>query len=355
VTFRYIAAYFVEGLQSLSEAPILLYEDQDGKKVHLTSHAHEGLDRIATVRSIAHVILTGMFQGKTGISNEFASQVSAAKEDRIRQYGPNAAFLVAEATHEQDAASIGQITPSDDREFYLAWPDGNFKDEIEKRHKPFLDQSLAFLAFAMPSVSGFEAVGNCIVADHSRGKPLYVLAPSFGRVRVSVPNPIPAEGPEQYATLFRHSAELEQFQTSFRLSAGSALNARDNLRSFVFAFTALESFLNKLFSEHKERLLKKEHLSPKSKAYINGIDKRRQDEGRTKDDYPVAYKFVLVASFLGLDKLDDTIKEFDATVGDRNDIAHGREFAEDALPVAKVRNWLGELVRLHVVRVEPHS
>ena len=65
MTFRYIAAYFVEGLQSLSEAPILLYEDQDGKKVHLTSHAHEGLDRIATVRSIAHVILTGMFQGKT--------------------------------------------------------------------------------------------------------------------------------------------------------------------------------------------------------------------------------------------------------------------------------------------------
>jgi hypothetical protein len=62
------------------------------------------------------------------------------------------------------------------------------------------------------------------MADHPSGKPLYVL--SFGMTaRGSVSSPIPADGPELFATLFQHSAELENFQTAFRLFAGSASNA----------------------------------------------------------------------------------------------------------------------------------
>jgi hypothetical protein len=42
---------------------------------------------------------------------------------------------------------------------------------------------------------------------------------------------------------------LETFQTTFRLLAGSASNARDNLRAFLFAFTALEVFVGKFSNQ----------------------------------------------------------------------------------------------------------
>ena len=352
--FRYIAAYLVEGLQGPTNGLLSLYSDAaQGKKVYLTGHSHEGLHHIDTVHTIAYIILTSLFHGKTWDLNEFASHVSTTTQDRVRRYGPNAAFLVVEASHEEEAASIGRIEQSEDRDFCLALPNG-FRDAVETRHKIFLDQSQAFLSFAMPSVSGFEAVGSCIVADHPSGKPLYVLTAS-ATARPTLSSPIPADGPERFATLFQHSAELEHFKTAFQLSAGSASNARDNLRAFLFAFTALDSFLCRFFKKYKQRLLRhrKDNLAPTIQTYVEGIEQRREDQGRTGDDYPLAYKFALIASYLDFNNLDQIVDEFDDVTEHRIAIAHGYDFNEAALPTAKARNWLGELVRLHMARKDP--
>ena len=196
----------------------------------------------------------------------------------------------------------------------------------------------------MPSVTGFEETGSCIVADHPSGKPLYVLSASMiGRLSVS--SPIPENGPEQFATLFQHSAELDNFQTVFRLSAGSASNARDNLRAFLFAFTALEVFVGKCIHWYKTQLqgLTERDHSSKIHTYLERLRQR-------KEEHVLSYKFALIASFLALDNLDETITKFDQAKKCRNDIVHGDPFDEAALPIAKVRNWLGELVRLHLAR-----
>jgi hypothetical protein len=349
---RYIVAYRVEGLES-PEAPVLLYsDDEQGKKVVLTGHTYEGLHHIATGHTIADMLLTGIFQEKTWNRNEFAGRVSMTEQDRIRRYGPNTAFLVVEASYAENPASIGQMVQPNNCEFYVAIANSS-QDEVEKRHKLFLNQSQAFLAFTMPDINGFEEAGTCIMGNHPNGELLYVRTVSVGRPRLIVSNRISTGGPERYASFFRHATELDEFRTTFRLSVGSALNPQDNLRSFVFAFNALESFVKEFFKQNRKRLLKKENLSLRIKTYIEEIEKRREDERRIKDDFPLKYKFALIASFLALDKLDETMEEFDAAVQERNAIAHGfREFDEDALPIAKVRNWLYELVRLHVVRLE---
>jgi hypothetical protein len=56
---------------------------------------------------------------------------------------------------------------------------------------------------------------------------------------------------------------------------------------------------------------------------------------------------------LALDNLDENIAKFDQAKKCRNDIVHGEPFDEAALPIAKVRNWLGELMRLHLAREDP--
>jgi hypothetical protein len=300
--FRYTVAYLVEGLQGPSNGPLLLYSDAaQGKKISLTGNAHESWNHIDTVHTIANITLTAMFQGKVWDLNDFASHVSATTQERVRRYGDKSAFLVVEASHEEDGARIGAIGQSDAREFCLAFANG-FRDEVEPRHKTFLDQSQAFLSFAMPSVSGLQLAGSCIVADHPSGKPLYVMTASMS-ARPTLSAPIPAEGLDLFASLFRNSAKLEDFQTAFQLFAGSAANVRDNLRAFLFAFTALDSFLSRFFKKYKQRLLqhRKDNLSPVIKTYVEEIEQRREKQGRTEDDHPnVQRRYVGSAPFISV-------------------------------------------------------
>ena len=123
---------------------------------------------------------------------------------------------------------------------------------------------------------------------------------------------------------------------------------RPNLQAFLFAFTALEVFVGKCIHWYKTQLqgLTERDHSPKIHTYLKRLRQR-------KEEHVLSYKFALIASFLALDNLDETITKFDQAKKCRNDIVHGDPFDEAALPIDKVRNWLGELMRLHLARVDP--
>jgi hypothetical protein len=77
--------------------------------------------------------------GETGDPIKLGPHLAETQQDRSRRYGDNAAFLVLEASHEADAASIGTIGQSEDRDYCLAIANG-FKDTTREKHKHFLDQ-----------------------------------------------------------------------------------------------------------------------------------------------------------------------------------------------------------------------
>jgi hypothetical protein len=348
LTFRYIAAYLVEGLQKPAGGDLRLYSDAaQGKNVFLTDNTHEHWNHIDFAQGFSGRLLDFAIGGLDFDPNHFARYRSANYEERVRRYGDISAFLVVEASHVEDGARIGPIRQSDKHDFCLAWPPDGFMDGVKATHKPFLDQSLAFLTFAMPSVSGFERVGGCIVADHPSGKPLYVLNVSMcGRGIGS--SPIPADGSKLFRTLFQrqHSGGLDYLQTTLRRSAASTLNARDNLLAFLLAFTALDSFVSEFSKEYKEQLrqYRKGNLSPPAEICLKDIERLRSK---------TECKFVLIASYLGFKQLDKIAVEFHDATKCRNDIAHGDPFNEAALPTTKVREWLGELMRLHLARLNP--
>jgi hypothetical protein len=124
------------------------------------------------------------------------------------------------------------------------------------------------------------------------------------------------------------------------------------LRAFLFAFTALEVLINKVFRDHEQTLLvyRNGKLPSALELHVGQIEQRMREQGRAADDYPLAYKFSLVAGFLGVSDVDQVVREFDVANGRRNAIVHGRPFDEATLPTAKVRKYLGELVRLYVAR-----
>jgi hypothetical protein len=356
LTFRFISAYLVEGLQPPVGGPQVIHSNAaQGKKVLLTDHSYEGFDHICAVHTIAKIILTSMFQGKIWHFNQFRTYVSTTAQERRQHYGPNAAFLVVEASHEEEASCVGTIGESDLRDFCLALPNG-FRDAVEIRHKAFLEKSKAFLSFGMPSVVGLLDAGSCILANHPSGKPLYILTSSMS-ARPTLSAPIAANSLEGLEAFFTDTESLN-FESVMKLSADSISNRRDNLRAFLFAFTALDAFLRAFFKQHKQVLLlhRKAGLSPAVQKYAEEIEQRREQQGRTEDDYPIAYKFALSASYLGCRNLDQTVDEFgELTKTHRIALTHGYDFDEAALPTAKVRELLGELMRLQVARQDPQA
>jgi hypothetical protein len=229
LTFRFISAYLVEGLQPPTAGPILLYSDAS-QKVLLTDNSYEAFHHFDTVGTINYITATSIFHARVWDFSQFRTYVSARTQERLQHYG-GGAFLIVEASHKEEAASIGMIGQSDERDFCCARPNG-FRDKVEAMHKEFLEQSQAFVAFAMPSVVGFQDVGSCILANHPSGKPLYILSAKMSAMP-TLATPIPADGPELCTKLFTHSTTLADFQTVFRLSAGSASNRRDNLRAVL--------------------------------------------------------------------------------------------------------------------------
>jgi len=89
----------------------------------------------------------------------------------------------------------------------------------------------------------------------------------------------------------------------------------------------------------------KDH-SPKIYAHLERL--RREEK-----EHALSYKFARVSSYLALDNLDEIIDEFDRANRCRNDIVHGNDFDESTFPTAKVRTWLGELVRLRMELEDP--
>jgi hypothetical protein len=100
---------------------------------------------------------------------------------------------------------------------------------------------------------------------------------------------------------------------------------------------------------------RKDNLSPIIKTYVEEIEQRREKQGRTEDDHPIAFKFALIASFLGFGDLYEAVDEFDDMTRHRNAIAHGYDFDEATLPTVKVWILLCQLVRLHLARLTKYN
>jgi hypothetical protein len=338
----------IEGLQAPRGGTKEIYSDEAlGKKVFLTDRSAAIWDHFDRAQSLAYSILTTSLGISTLDANSVSARLSGAREERLRKSSSQSAFLVIEAAYLTRGDRLGLAGRSVLGNFGLALPNG-FREEVEEKHQPFFQQAQSFLYFAFPSVSGLILMGDCIVADHPKGYPLYVLT-SSASARSSLNYPIPVETEEEFellTALFRRSDDLQIFRSTFQLFAGSATNIRDNLRAFLFAFTALESFLVTFFKRHKQRLFqhRKDAISPEISKYVEDIEKRREDQGRTDDSLPIAYRFALIASYLQLESIAERADKFDDVVDKRNAIAHGYAYNEATLPTAQVWELLGQLV-----------
>lgn len=151
LAFRYIQAYLIEGLQAPRGGAKEVYSDEAlGKKVFLTDRSAAIWDHFDRAQSLAYSIVTTIVGIGTLDANSVSARLSEAREERLRKFNVQSAFLVIEAAYLTRGERLGLAGRSVWGNFGLALPNG-FREEVEAKHKPFFQQAQSFLYFAFPS------------------------------------------------------------------------------------------------------------------------------------------------------------------------------------------------------------
>ena len=180
------------------------------------------------------------------------------------------------------------------------------------------------------------------------GKPLYSFTMRAGRAKAIVSKPINEKNENEITKLIGLSTNNKQFKTPFRLFTQSLETTQDELRSFTSAWSALEIFTNKVFSSYEEKFIA--NIADDHNSHgVNQFLIRIKDV--MKDKYRLTDKFSLIASYLS-DNVEKDLELFKSMKGLRDDISHGKEFDEDALPVEDARKLVAKYLKSHMLSTE---
>ena len=178
-----------------------------------------------------------------------------------------------------------------------------------------------------------------------KDKPLYSFTMQGGRARVITSRPINDVEENEIAKIIGLSVNNQQLKTPFRLFTQSLEFTQDELRSFISAWTALEIFTNKVFSSYEEKFIG--NIADDHGTHgVNQFLTRIKDV--MKDKYRLSDKFALIASFLS-DEIEKDMELFKSMKNLRDDISHGKEFNEEALPVENARKLVAKYLKSHML------
>jgi hypothetical protein len=181
-----------------------------------------------------------------------------------------------------------------------------------------------------------------IVGDDGRG-----IIPFSSSTVVEIVNldPLADEAPNRVEQCY--SRLNTDFGTVSRLLKLSLETDKDNLRSFLFGWTGIETFVNKVFPSYDDKLFSKllEEPGPEAElrhSYVKRI--RTVMEGK----YRLADKFTLVALSLCPADADADIRVFCTAYKKRCALTHGGKIGEAELPTERVRGLLMKYLQLHL-------
>ncbi len=121
----------------------------------------------------------------------------------------------------------------------------------------------------------------------------------------------------------------------------------DNFKSFIYAWSAFEIFINKIFPKYNDNLISRfQELSTATglRQYL----KRVSDVMR--DKYTLVIKLSVISIFIEGDNETDDIDKFKEIKKIRDKIFHGEDIEEDSLPIRELQLLFEKYFRSHITR-----
>jgi hypothetical protein len=339
--YKYTAIFSIKGLKL-----------PDGNsEVSLIDEPKSDLNVILTTDSDPHTfeldlslaIMNLIFRGK--ISEDILEQrlkifVDEMKVNRKNKYGKNPFLVITFYGDDLD------FNPKHLEKFgnYFISIDEIDKEKLQNIFEKKITAVLNAIILISNSVFKIEKLNNAIVFISSDNELYFPYNISAGIVSAYISKPL---NPDQIEEIWKTYNKLESdvsLESIQRLNEDSTLT-NDRLRSFLFAWMALEIFIHKVFSIYESKIFSmvlKENQAEIRRKFIERIKEVM------KDKYRLADKFSAISVLLSPSTSEVDLQIFKDVKKIRDSFTHSGLIDEDELPTEKIRSILNKYLRLHL-------
>lgn len=354
VRYQHTIVYWIKGIR--------LPKDEDNRDVVIS--AQEKFRAILTNNpdsyclendrkdAVANLILNKVY-GRVDLEtfNKYLADVSGQiTELRRKEFLGGPYFvLVKEGTadkilqsHEQEledfVVCFDQIDEEDVREYQL-------EEGIRTESKPYILNALSAVVLTTRGViEGLKKASDSVVFFREDGKPVYSYV-FWTSVNAFLCIGIGTEDINSIAELYENLDADRKLERVSQLLISSLETEDDILRSFLFAWTALEILINKTFTVYENQFIQELSGGDYPKARSQYLDRIRTV---MKDKYRLTDKFALITSLLCPKDADRDIFSFEEAKKTRDKLSHGQDFDEAGLPVYSIQYLVQKYLRLHI-------
>jgi hypothetical protein len=269
-----------------------------------------------------------------------ANKLKEFRESRKRRFGTGPYLVLVREDNVEAFSPRYEIETKD----FVVWHDGGPKVPLREVSTPHVLAALTALAVAAQDVSGIDQVSDTLVFFREDGKPVYsyTLSMTGGP---SVLRAISEEALESVTSWYQTISQDPQLERVSRLLVTSLQTKGDKLRSFLFAWAAIEILINKTFGVYEERFFKELNNGEYPEArrqYLRRVRSVMSSKYRPTD------KFALIASLLCPEDADEDVGQFKQAKEDRDKLLHSQDVNEANLPVQTVQELVRKYLRIHL-------
>lgn len=346
--YTFTSLFQLPGISHQQDEDIVIFSDShEGIDVRFTKNVDKYCLAIDTGLACASLMLGGAFGSKRidDFSRELEEKINRIRESRADRISIGA-LLVVSITGEE-ALTVNEQLHRELENLHVCW-DAADKDAIKERHQSFINGIVASISAASDPEYGFKRISNGVYFRDENGKPFYSYTGKVGAATVVLSKAITSEFVElskHYSQIAKNAGQLKRV---FQLYVQSLDSSQDKFRSYLFAWAALEIFVNKVFRIYEDQFIANilnEHDSTGVNHFLSRI--RTVMNGK----YNPLDKFTLISSFLGNNK-EEEIELFKQCKNLRNKISHGTDIEETSLPVEKLRNLVAGYLFSHLQKVQ---
>jgi hypothetical protein len=348
--FRYLSAYKIQGIShNPSDSEVLICERPDlNMKAILTRDVAGHCFLLDRKLALAEMMLTGKINDEH-FDEILHTSIEEIRDERRRKLGVDGALVIegwgdVEANIEQGMRAFGDFTTC---------IDPIDPDPIKQRYREHVTRLIAALSIASSKAYSVEKIAEGIYLIDPTGRIIHPIFPRAGTGSVYTSSSVDQETAEvtkQYFSVLADEANLYRVSSLLVQSKDSAY---DGFRRFLFAWTALEIFVNKIFSNSRRNTFSSTSKVPAKSAYRERVVKAKES-----GKYAILDRFVCIAAFLAdksddADELDNDVEVFKRIKGVRDELFHGEDVLETLLPalIVEVQSLLSKYLRRYLEQV----
>ena len=340
--YIYIITFKIDGISLPQGIEEVVIEEVNQIRVILCSdcskysiHADRGL-----------AASTMMLKGLTGegaegeFEDRLNTHVASIQTSRNKKF-PNGPFIVFEGNGETPVELLSSAT-RDFGSFVITF-DAVDKGKIKEQYKSSINQYLTSLFLIAEKDYGIKKVFEGFYLEE-KGKIYYSYTFSAsGTIMIS--NPFTEELAEKLKKYISALNKADSLEDVYRLLVRATSEHSDKLRSFIFAWTALEIFFNKIFKLYEVKFLEK-HTIDGLPILAQHFFKRIKNVMKGK--YSLRDKFIVIASMLS-DDTEDDLDKFVKAKRVRDTFLHGEDIEESQLPIQEIVVMVRKYLSLHLL------